>query len=147
MNKVRLILTIIVVFVLANFTGFFIHAIWLKQDYMLVAPHYRAEGEQKMVFIVLAYISFAVGSVLVFARGVEDKPLLGQGVRFGLLMFLILTVPSFFIAYAVQLVPAVLMSKQVLAELFDKVLLGIVTAFLYGKGRRTSAPVATATDV
>lgn len=146
MNKVRLIITIIVVFVLANSSGFFIHAIWLKQDYMPVAQHYRAAGEEKMVFIVLAYLSFAIGSVLVYARGVENKGVIGQGVRFGLLMFLILTVPSFFIAYAVQLVPAVLMSKQVLAELADKVLLGIVTALVYGKGRLGSSAGAPLTD-
>jgi hypothetical protein len=139
-NKVRLIITIVVVFLLANFSGYFIHAIWLRQDYLPIAQHYRPEGEQKLLFIVLAYLSFAIGSVLVYARGVEDRPLLGQGVRFGLLMFLILTVPSFFIAYAVQPVPAVLMSKQILAELVDKVLLGIVTAFLYGKGRAATVP-------
>jgi len=142
MNKLRLILTIIVVFILANFSGYFIHAIWLKQDYVPVANLFRPMGQEKMVFLVLAYISFAIGSVLVYARGVEDKPWLGQGVRFGLLMFLILTVPSFFIAYAVQPIPAVLMSKQVLAELVDKVLLGIVTALVYGKRHWASTPNA-----
>ena len=142
MSKLRLILTILVVFILANFSGFFIHAIWLKQDYLPIAQHYRAPGEQKMLFIVLAYLSFAIGSVLVYGRGVEDKPWLGQGVRFGFLMFLILTIPSFFIAYAVQPVPAVLMSKQVLAELGDKILLGIVTALVYGKGRLGNSPGA-----
>lgn len=142
MNKVRLILTIVVVFLVANFSGFFIHAIWLKQDYMPIAQHYRPEGQEKMLFIVLAYLSFAIGSVLVYARGVEDKPILMQGVRFGLLIFLILTIPSFFIAYAVQPVPAVLMSKQVLAELVDKILLGVITALVYGKGRIGSSPGA-----
>src|SRR4030095_9007303 len=131
MNLKRLVLTIIVIFVVANFTGFFIHAIWLKQDYMPVANLYRPEGQEKMVFIILAYLSFAVGSVIVYARGVENKPWLGQGVRFGILIWLILTVPSFFIAYAVQPIPAVLMAKQVICEGVDKIFLGIVTALLY----------------
>ncbi|HXM34846.1 MAG TPA: hypothetical protein VN920_06650 [Pyrinomonadaceae bacterium] len=117
MNKARLVLTIIVVFILAHLSGFFIHAIWLHADYVPIAMHYRPEGQEKILWIVLAYVSFAIGSVLVYARGVEDKPLVAQGVRFGILMWLILTVPSFLIAYAVQPVPAVLMSKQVLAEL------------------------------
>lgn len=135
MNKVRLILTIIVIFVLANFSGFFIHAIWLKQDYMPVAERlYRPMGQEKMLWIILAYLSFAIGSVWVYAKGVEDKPWLGQGIRFGILMFLILTVPSFFIAYAVQPIPAILMSKQVLSEFVDKIFLGVVTALVYGKG-------------
>jgi hypothetical protein len=131
MNMKRLVLTIIVVFVVANFTGFFIHAIWLRQDYMPIAQHYRPEGQEKMLFIVLAYLSFAIGSVIVYAKGVENKPWLGQGVRFGILMWLVLTVPSFFIAYAVQPVPTILMAKQVLCEGVDKILLGIISAALY----------------
>src|ERR1700716_2791335 len=99
MNRLRLILTIIVVFIVANFLGYFAHAIWLKADYLAVKDLYRQPGQEKMVWIVLGYISFAIGSVLVYARGVEyDKPLIGQGVRFGVLMWLILSVPSFFIA-------------------------------------------------
>jgi hypothetical protein len=131
MNMKRLVLTIIVVFVLANLTGFFIHAIWLRADYMMAAQLYRPEGQEKMVFIILAYLSFAIGSVIVYARGVENKPWLGQGVRFGILIWLILTIPSFFIDYAVQPIPALLMAKQVICEGVDKIFLGIVTAFLY----------------
>ncbi len=48
-----------------------------------------------MLWICLAYLSFAVGSVIVYAKGVENKPWLGQGIRFGILMWLILAVPSF----------------------------------------------------
>jgi hypothetical protein len=131
MNMKRLVLTIIVVFVLANLTGFFIHAIWLRADYMLVAQLYRPEGQEKMVFIILAYLAFAIGSVIVYAKGVENRPWLGQGVRFGILMWLILTVPSLFIAYAVQPISAILMAKQVICEGVDKIFLGIVTALLY----------------
>ena len=136
MNKVRLILAIVAVFVVANSTGLFIHAIWLKQDYMPVANLYRPEGQEKMVWIVLAYLSFAVGSVWIYAHGVEDKPLLIQGVRFGILMWLVLTVPSFFIAYAVQPVPFILTAKQVLSELIGKIFIGVVMALVYGRGNK-----------
>jgi hypothetical protein len=131
MNMKRLVLTIVVIFVVANFTGFFIHAIWLKQDYMPVANLYRAEGQEKMPFIVLAYLAFAIGSVWLYAHGVEDKPWLGQGVRFGIAMWLVMTIPWFFITYAVQPIPVILMAKQVISEAVDKVFLGIVTALLY----------------
>ena len=131
MNTKRLVLTIIVVFIVANLTGFFIHAIWLRQDYMPVAQLYRPEGQEKMIWIILAYLSFAIGSVWVYAKGVENKPWLGQGLRFGLAMWLVLTIPSFFIAYAVQPVPAILMAKQVITEGVDKILLGLITAALY----------------
>jgi hypothetical protein len=130
----------IVIFVLANLIGFFTHAIWLNADYSTVANLFRPAGQEKMVFIVLAYIAFAVGSVWLFAHGVEDKPLLMQGVRFGIAMWLVLTVPSFFIAYGTQPIPALLMSKQVLSELVGKIFLGVVTALVYGKKRLSSVP-------
>jgi hypothetical protein len=100
MNTKKLVLTIIVIFVLANITGFLIHAVLLAPDYMTVKEHYRAEGSEKMIFICLAYLAFAIGSVFAYAKGVENKPWLGQGLRFGIILWLILTVPSFFIAYA-----------------------------------------------
>jgi hypothetical protein len=131
MNVKKLVLTIIVVFVVANITGFLIHAMLLAPDYMAVKEHYRPEGQEKMIWISLAYLAFAIGSVIVYAKGVEAKPWLGQGMRFGILMWLVLTVPSFFIAYAVQPVPTMLMVKQVLFEGIDKIVLGVITAALY----------------
>jgi hypothetical protein len=131
MNTKKLVLTIVVVFIVANLTGFLIHAVLLGSDYMSIKEHYRPEGSEKMLFINLAYLAFAVGSVLAYAKGVENKPWMGQGLRFGLLMWLILTIPSFLIAYAVQPVPTMLMVKQVLFEGVDKVLLGVITAALY----------------
>ena len=131
MNKFRLVLTIVVVFIVANFTGFFIHAIWLKQDYMPIANLYRPEGQEKMAFIVLAYLAFAIGSVWAYAHGVENKPWLGQGLRFGIVLWLILSVPWFFITYAVQPIPALLLAKQITMEAIDKIVLGLVIAALY----------------
>ncbi len=131
MNVKKLVLTIIVVFVVANLAGFLIHAILLGPEYMTIKEHYRPEGQEMMLWISLAYLSFAIGSVIAYAKGVENKPWLGQGIRFGILMWLILAVPSFFIAYAVQPVPTILMVKQVLFEGVDKILLGIITAALY----------------
>lgn len=131
MNVKKLVLTIIVVWVVAYIAGFLIHAILLAPDYMTIVEHYRPVGQEKLIWICLAYLSFAIGSVIVYAKGVEAKPWLGQGIRFGILMWLILAVPSFFIAYAVQPVPTMLMAKQVLFEGVDKILLGIITAALY----------------
>ena len=47
MNTKKLILTIIVIFVVANITGFLIHAVLLAPDYMAVKEHYRPEGQKR----------------------------------------------------------------------------------------------------
>ena len=131
MNIKKLVPTIVVVFIVANLFGFLIHAILLKSDYLPIAGYYRAMGQEKMLFISLAYLSFAIGSVWVYAKGVEDKNWFEQGIRFGIAMWLVLAVPSFLIAYAVQPVPGMLVLKQVLFEGADKILLGTLTAALY----------------
>ena len=131
MNIKKFVPTVIVVFIVANIFGFLIHAVLLKPDYMPIKGYYRPEGEEKMLFISLAYLSFAIGSVWVYAKGVENKSWLGQGIRFGIAMWLVLAVPSFLIAYGVQPVPGMLALKQVLFEGVDKIVLGILTAALY----------------
>jgi hypothetical protein len=131
MNKPRLVITIIVIFVVATFTGFFIHGMWLKQDYVPVASLYRPDDQIKMPFILISYLAFAIGSVWLYAHGVEDKPWLGQGVRFGIAMWLVLAVPSFLIAYAVQPMPLILTVKQLMSEAVNKILLGLITALIY----------------
>ena len=131
MNIKKLIPSIIVVFIAANILGFLIHAVLLKNAYLPISGYYRMRGEEKMLFISLAYLSFAIGSVWVYAKGFENKSWLGQGIRFGVAMWLVLTVPSFLIAYGVQPVPGTLVGKQLLFEGAGKVLLGILTAALY----------------
>ena len=131
MNLKKFIPTVIVVFIVANLFGFLIHAVLLKADYLPIAGYYRPMGDEKMLFISLAYLSFAIGSVWVYAKGVENKSWLGQGIRFGIAMWLVLTIPSFLIAYAVQPVPGMLVAKQVLFEGVGKIVLGILTAALY----------------
>ena len=130
MNLKKAVPTIIVVFIVANILGFLIHAILLRPDYMPLAQHYRAMGEEKMLFISLAYLSFAIGSVWVYAKGVEAKSWLGQGIRFGIAMWLVLAIPSFLIAYAVQPVPGITVAKQIAFDVIGDVLKGIVVARL-----------------
>jgi hypothetical protein len=62
---------------------------------------------------------------------------LGQGLRFGIVLWLILSVPWFFITYAVQPIPALLLAKQIIMEAVDKILIGVIIAALY-RAPRTS---------
>ncbi len=130
MSLARLLLTVLVIFVLSVVFGTLIHAFLLKDDYMQVSQLYRTAMDTKFVFIWLAYLAFAIGSVWVYSKGVEDGPWLGQGLRFGLAMWLILSIPSFLIAYATQPIPESLVMKQTLYELVDKLVLGVVTALM-----------------
>jgi hypothetical protein len=124
----RIMLAIVVVFVLSCIFGTIIHSMLLKDDYMAVASLYRTPQDTKILLIFVAYLAFAIGSVWMYAHGVEDKPWLGQGVRFGIAVWLVLSVPSFLIAYAVQPLPESLVWKQLAFEFVNKIVLGMVTA-------------------
>ena len=134
MNYKKLILTIVVTFIVANLTGFLIHAVLLGPDYMKVKHLFRPEGAEKLLWINVAYLAFAIGAVWIYAKGVEaNRPWIGQGLRYGLAIWLVLAVPSFLIAYATQPLPMGLTMKQVGFEFIDKLLIGVVIAALYRK--------------
>jgi len=133
MSTARVIIAIVVVFVLSSLFGTIIHAFLLKADYEQIAQLYRTAADTKFIFIWIGYFAFSVGSVWVYTKGVEDKPALGQGLRFGLAMWLILTLPSFLIAYATQPIPQTLLVKQVGYELVNRLILGVVTAAILQK--------------
>jgi hypothetical protein len=134
MNYKKFILTVIAVFIVANVLGMVIHAVLLQPDYAKVPNLYRSKDAVLLFWINVAYLAFAIGATWIYAKGVEaNRPWMGQGLRFGLALWLVLAIPSFVMAYAVQPVPSSLMLKQVGYELVGKLLIGLVIAALYRK--------------
>jgi hypothetical protein len=133
MNMTRIIIAVIVVWILSIAFGSLIHGMLLQADYNQVAQLYRSAQDTKFVMIFVGYLAFAIGAVWVYSHGVEDRPWLGQGLRFGLAVWLILTVPSFLIEYATQPVPEMLVAKQIGFELINKLILGVVIAAIVRK--------------
>src|SRR5215469_3874091 len=112
----RIVTAIVVVFILSCLFGTLIHGMLLQADYATVASLYRSAPDTKFIIIFVGYLGFAIGSVWMYAHGVEDRPWFGQGVRFGIAVWLVLAVPSFLIAYAVQPLPEALVWKQLAYE-------------------------------
>ena len=86
MNK-RLALAWLVLFVAWFLGSFVVHGVLLHDDYMALtkANLFRPEAEAQKFFplMILAHIFLAGAFVWIYARGVEAKPWLGQGLRFG----------------------------------------------------------------
>ena len=130
MNYPRLIITIVVIFIVSFTSDYLIHGVLLSSDYAKL-PMMRVVGEIKYTWLVLGHLCFAIGAVWVYAKGVEGKPWLGQGLRFGLALWLLVSVPAYFISYAVLSETMSLMTRQTLYELVGKLVLGIVAAAIY----------------
>ena len=136
MNK-KFLIAWLVVFVVMMLGGMVIHGMLLQDEYMatgLMRP--EAEQEGFMAWMVLAHVMMAGAFTWIYARGVENKPWLGQGLLFGLALALFCTVPIYLIYYCVQPVPEMLVIRQIAYDLILMLVVGAVVAFLYrGQGR------------
>ena len=95
----------------------------------------EAEAQKMMHLMVLAHVLMAGAFTWIYARGVENKPWLGQGLRFGLAVA-VLFVPIYIIYYVVQPTPGTLAAKQIAYDIIMTLVLGAAVAFLYrGQGR------------
>ena len=135
MNK-KFLVAWLVVFVLYMACGFVIHGMLLADEYMatgLMRP--EAETQELMHLMILAHVLMAGAFTWIYARGVEKKPWLGQGLRFGLAVA-VLFVPIYIIYYVVQPTPGVLAVRQIAYDTILTLILGAAVAFLYrGEGR------------
>jgi hypothetical protein len=126
----------LLLFVLYLVGGMLVHGVILGDDYMatgLMRP--EAEAQQLMHLMVLAHVLMAGAFTWIYVRGVENKPWLGQGLRYGLAVA-VLFVPIYLIYYVVQPTPGLLAAKQIVLDTILTLVLGAVVAFLYrGQGR------------
>jgi hypothetical protein len=136
MNK-KFLVAWLVLFVLYMAGGIVIHGILLEADYEatgLMRPH--GEAEKMMHLMILAHVLMAGAFTWIYARGVEIKPWLGQGLRFGLAVACLAVIPLYVIYYVVQPTPGDLAVKQIVYDTVMTLILGAAVAFLYrGQGR------------
>jgi hypothetical protein len=132
MNK-RFLMAWIIVFVAWMAGSFVVHGVLLGADYGSLPNLFRPEAESGKLFplMLLAHAILAGALVWIYARGVEETPWVGQGVRFGLAVALLTIVPTYLIYYVVQPMPGALVVKQIVYDGILLVLLGLLVAYLY----------------
>jgi len=135
MNGKRYALAALAVFVCMMTTGFVVHGTLLGPDYKALGPLMRGQDDQAAHFLsmVLAHVAMALGIAWIYAKGVEAKPWLAQGLRFGLAFWLVGSVGVYLIYFAVQPLPSGLVTKQIVYGLAESLLMGMVVAAVYRK--------------
>ena len=148
MNWKKYALAFVIVLVLKTVLGFVIHGVLLNADYAQF-PHLlrtQEDANAHFPYMLLNFVAFSLGFVWIYAHGVEAKACpstvaqgtpsgvegwLGQGIRFGLAVWLLASVSTFLTYYAVQPWPGALVAKQIGYELIEMLLLGVAAAVLY----------------
>ena len=113
--------------------GFFNHGLLLAADYEALTPEVMRtleEQETKFAFQIIAQVLIAFGLVWLYRSGREEKPWLGQGVRFGIAFSLAATIPIFLIYHAVANFPLSLALKQGGFDSVGTIVVASVVAFL-----------------
>ena len=126
----RFWLSFAVMFLLSMALDFLIHGVHLHAVYQSMPALFRsdADGQHYFGWMLLAHALFAYAFVWVYLRGREDKPWLGQGLRFGFIAAVLTQIPSYLIYYAVQPMPGALVAHQILLSTAALLVEGVAIA-------------------
>jgi hypothetical protein len=129
----KFIVAWIVLFVAWLIGSFVVHGVLLHPDYLQLTNLFRTEGDQQKYFplMLLAHVFLSAAFVWIYARGVDAKPWMTQGVRFGIAVALLTTVPTYMIYFVVQPMPGNVVAKQIVFDGVLMVILGLVVSWLY----------------
>ncbi|HYM44454.1 MAG TPA: hypothetical protein VET46_16990 [Steroidobacteraceae bacterium] len=136
MNR-KFIIAWIVVFVAWFIGSYIVHGVLLNGDYMALSMLFRTPADSQKYFplMILAHVLLAGAFAWIYARGVESKPWVSQGVRFGIAVALLTSVPTYLIYYCVQPMPGDVVAKQIVFDSILMVILGVIVAWAYREGR------------
>jgi len=125
-------LAFIAVFVTAEIVNFLVNGLLLMQDWQATQNLWRSNMMSYMwVFHVLMVIG-AFFFTFIFAKGYEGKGVM-EGVRYGLYIGIWLSMGMAYGTYAMIAMPYGLALKWFLYGIVQYVIMGIVTAMVYGK--------------
>jgi hypothetical protein len=132
MNK-RLLLAWLVVSIAWFIGSFIVHGVLLHADYAQLSSLFRKEAEAQnfLPLMLLAHVIMSGAFVWIYARGVEARPWLGQGIRYGVAIVLLTTLPFYLIYYVVQPMPGATVVKQIVFDGILVLILGAIVAFMY----------------
>jgi hypothetical protein len=136
MNR-KFIIAWIVILVAWFLGSFLVHGVLLGADYKALGALFRTDADAQQYFplMILAHVLLAGAFTWIYARGVEAKPWLGQGVRFGVAVAFLTSIPTYLIYYVVQPMPAAVVAKQIVFDSLLMVILGVIAGWLYRGGK------------
>lgn len=134
MNR-QFLISALVMFIATMIARFVVHATLLSADYAALPNLYRPEEDSQNYFhyMLLAHVLMAIGLTWVYRMGRDDSPWLGQGLRFGVAIVVLMTIPMYMIYFSVQPMPEALAVKQIMFDTVAMLLMGMLVAFLNRK--------------
>jgi hypothetical protein len=130
MNWKRLILASIAVVLGYVVLDYLLHCLLLRGSYEAISYLWRPNMLQKMWAMGAVYLVTAPLFVYIFAKGYEDKGWM-EGVRFGLVIGLFMSVPMSLGTYFMIAIPYTLAVKWFAVGMVEWVILGLLVSLIY----------------
>lgn len=139
MNFFRVLVPVIAAFGYITLSDYFIHQVWLANDYRATAALWRPNPdiEARMSWMMLAHLLCALAFVAIWIRGFADRSCVRCAAIYGAMMGLFAQV-STLILYVVLPLPGELAFKWFVSGIAQATLLGLLTFSVY-RPRRISA--------
>ncbi len=130
MDLKKLLAAVVVGYILLMGLGYLIHNVWLMPVYRDYAYVWRSESAMmhKRWVLLVGQLIFTVLFAWIYTRGVENKPWVGQGIRYAILMTLLAVVPAACAQYTVYPIPYTLAVKWMVGGGVQLIVLGLVVA-------------------
>ena len=124
----------VVLMIASGLFGFIIHGLLLKPDYAALGPIMRSDADAAnymFPWMVLSDVAYGFGITWIYRQGwTPGASAIGQGLRCGLAVAMVSTIPMFLIYYAVEPLPGMLVARQEGFALVQMLLLGVLAALL-----------------
>lgn len=130
MNKSRWLLASVGVFVAYEILNFIIHSVILMGIYEETKAVWRPDMMEKMWIMWITAAIFSLLFVLIFTKGYEGKGCM-EGVRYGLLIGLFVSIPMAYNSYATIAIPYKLAFQWWVYGTIQCIICGVVAAWLY----------------
>lgn len=131
----------IAVFVGMSILEYIQHGLIMSLWYMETPRYWRPEEDMRnlMGWMYLGYAFYAVLFTLIYTKGYEGKPGVGEGIRYGLWMGLFVQLPRMFIMHAIYPYAAKILVGWLIYGVIESVILGAIVAMIYKKPEQTAA--------
>ena len=129
----KFVLATLAAFATSFVLNFFVHGVILVSDYEALQGVYRPHSFEawRFILLVVAQLIMAGAMAWLYRFGIEPRPYLGQGARFGLMAAGVSVIPLTLINYAVTRITLSLTIKQLILETLVVVAMGVAIAWMH----------------
>jgi len=132
MDTKKFIIASLAVFVVSSVLSFICHGVLLQGAYQATAEVWRPEADMnsKMPLMWATGLLVSFLFVFIYTKGYQGKGIM-EGVRYGLWIGLLMSIPMAFNSFVTLPVPLSLAVQWFVYGVIQYILLGIVTAVIY----------------